>query len=171
MSVWIRVPYGSKLIYPETCPFSGTENPTGAVPISNRRFQWLLPIPFIGWLSARKRSVIMFPAGSWRSKVDYVLRLASELSLIGGLVLAAAYVIIADHQGWEKSITVWIFFGGIILRWLAEICRRILLRRVRVVRVGNGGCELRFGDDAYGEKFGSMNNLVVMDKRFNGPIG
>ncbi len=170
MSAWVRVPYGSALIYPKTCPFSGRPDPSGMVPISNTRFQWLFPIPFLSWVSGRKRAVA-FPACLWRSKVDYVLRLSSELSLICGLVVAAAYVIIADHQGWDKSITIWIFIAGIALRWMAEIFRKILFRRVRVVRVGNGGCELRFADEVYAEMFANMNNLFVMNRRFRGQIG
>jgi hypothetical protein len=131
------------------------------VKIGKSRFQWFLPLPFVGWFSRNKVEQIAFPASRVIGFADVFLRVIARTLPLVGLIGALAYAKFADDSSFVLPIAAAIFIGSVAGGWLAILMRAFVLRRVRVTAFGGSSCELRFRNESYGEAFAELNGFPL----------
>lgn len=114
-----------------------------------------LPIPFVGHFSLSKTGQIRFPACALVAGADRLLSILFWISLLGGFVPA---IVRKD----DDSIG-YIIFAGIFGAILVRILQWLLLRRVKVVRIGMSSLEVRFAWQSYALEFCRLNDLGWRD--------
>jgi hypothetical protein len=162
---FIRIPYGSRLKFPATCPFTGQSNPRGKVNITLSNTQLWLPIPFIGSFRLRKVGRMAFSANSalaWAAKIVALLRLVSSpVGVVAFICLAKK----GDAEKGSDGISYYFLIGGVVAALVFRIVHWLLLSRVRIVRIGAGGLEVRFASEKYASEFAGLNDFHASDHR------
>ena len=162
---FIRIPYGSRLKFPPTCPFTGRAEPRGKALISYANTQLWLPIPFIGLFRLRKVGRITFPTNAplaWAARIAAVLRF---VSFPAGVVAFICLAKKADAQQGSDGDSYYFLIGGLVAAFVFRIVQWLLLSRVRIVRIGMGGLEVRFASEQYARELARLNDLHVSDHR------
>lgn len=155
---FVRIPYGTRMKFPEFCPFTGQSQPRGRVLISRGRTQLVIPVPFVGLFRRKKVGRISFPAVAIVAWGANLLTQLALLAFIGSFLLGIT-VRKEDQQIYKFLIGGWLaFFILKMMRWLC-------LSRVRIVRVGTTSLEVRFASEQYAGEFARLNGLHVSDHR------
>ena len=162
---FIRIPYGTRLKFPGTCPFTGQAEPRGKVLVSYANTQLWLPIPFIGLFRLRKIGRITLPASMalvWVARIVALLRFGS---FPVGVVIFLCLAKKADAQQGSDSVSYYFLIGGLVAAFFFRIVQWLLLSRVRIVRIGMSGLEIRFASEEYARNFARLNDLHASDHR------
>jgi len=156
---FVRIPYGTRMKFPEVCPFTGSSKLGGRIQITRSRTQLFLPIPFVGFFSLHKEGRIAFPAAAFIARAEKLLQLLSWLALIGGF---AAFFYLGQQSKARRSWDgrdIYFIGGGLMAFYFLKIIRWLCLSGVRIARLGMGGVEVRFASEEYAREFGRLNDL------------
>jgi hypothetical protein len=148
---YVRIPFGSRLEFPDVCPFTGSKNPKSVVTITRHETQMILPMPMLGHLHLGKKGRMVFPASRGISIVEKMLAVLPLLFLAGGFV--SLIWTKDDRNAWRYPV------GGFILMYLGFGAEWLWLRRARIVRIGMSSLEVRFASQEYAEEFCRLNEL------------
>jgi hypothetical protein len=167
MSCFVKIPYGMRLEFPNRCPFGGALNPRAKVKLSKSRFEWLLPIPLLGWFSGYRLAHVNLPATKAREFADVSLRVIRRTLPLVGIVGGLVYVRFTDNQSFNSKTCAGILFGGVVIGWFATFVRAMILCRARLVAFGRSSCEMRFEDEDYARTFAELNGLPLGRERIS----
>jgi hypothetical protein len=144
-----NIPLGAQLKFPQECAFTGGRSPTHAVEVSRSESQMWLPIPLIGLFNLKRVARMRFPACGHIFWCSVVLRVTALILPVGGILWAVT----------KDGDSYYYLICGIVGFVISRLLLWLLLRTVRIVRIGMGSIEVRFSSEEYAKEFCRLNEL------------
>jgi hypothetical protein len=158
MKYCVNVPLERELQFPNRCPFSDKDSPTGTVRLKRSSTSIVIPLPG-GFLNSYSTTALRLPADKAVAALAIVFESMIWLSILGGMAVDALLVTTGRSQGrYAGLFTV----GGLLAALGFRIARWFVLRRVRIGKPWNGFMEVSFASEAYAKEFSELNRLALV---------
>ena len=158
MKYCVNVPVERELQFPNRCPFSDKDSPTGTVRLKRSSTSMVIPLPG-GFWNSYSTTALRLPADKAVAVLAMVFEIMIWVSILGGLAVDFLLVTTGGGHGrYAGLFTV----GGLLAALVFRIARWFVLRRVRMGKPWNGFVEMGFASEAYAKEFSEMNRLAMV---------
>lgn len=161
MKYRVEVPSGTRLQFPDLCPFTDTPAPRGVVRLKKTKTQLVPPVP-VGIYNRYLVTRMQIPACQKVATKAQWLEVAMWASLLGGIGIGFLMVATNHSQG-QQFLPFLALIGGPILALVFRIQRHVLLRRVYIGKTTMEALELRFESEHYARQFSELNGLSLSE--------
>lgn len=159
MKYCVNVPVEKELQFPNRCPFSDKDSPTGTVRLKRSSTSLVIPLPG-GFWNSYSTTALRLPAAKAVALLAIVFESMIWLSIRGGMAVGA---LLGTSDGHQSRYAVLFIFGGLLAALVFRIARWFVLRRVRIGNAWNGFIEMSFASEAYAKEFGEINRLALVN--------
>ena len=156
MSYCVNIPLEGGVAFPNRCPFSGRESPTGTIRLKTTSNSTVTPT-LDGFRNSYTKTFLRIPAARPIAMLAVGLEMMIWLSILGGIAIAT---LLATSE--KSRFAVLFVVGGLLAAVGFRIARWIVLKGVRIGNAWNGFIPVRFASESYAKEFSELNHLPLV---------
>ena len=157
MKYSVNVPLEGEIQFPNRCPFTDEQSPTGTVRLKRCSTSMVIPHPG-GFVNKYSTTSLLVPARRATAMLAASFALMIWLSILAGMAIA---VLLASGEGNHARFAVLFIGGGLVAAIGFRVARWFLLRRVSIGKAWNGFVEVGFASESYAKEFSELNRLSL----------